>query len=237
MLTLDKINYSKNHKKIISNFGFSLGLGSCLTITGKNGCGKSTLLKIIAGLISLNSYENSGQILWNNHIISGKGIDPLQDSSHHLQKLSLNDNSQRFALALPISKEDFYSDVSYIGHNNFLKQNLSVLDNLLFYTQINQSEMLLPAAFRYFQLEEITNIAVKKLSQGWQKRVILSKLLCCPATIWILDEPTNNLDKQGKELLFNLVSTRIKENGIVIIATHDDIFSPIATNINLEDFK
>ena len=66
---------------------------------------------------------------------------------------------------------------------------------------------------------------------------MLAKLLCCPTTIWLLDEPTVNLDKEGKELLFNLVSVRVKEGGIVIIATHDEIFSPISGQILLEDFK
>ena len=66
---------------------------------------------------------------------------------------------------------------------------------------------------------------------------MLAKLLCCPKTLWLLDEPTVNLDNQAKELLFNLISTRIKEGGIVIIASHDEIFAPITSSIHLEDFK
>ena len=206
MLTLEKINYSKNHQKIICDFGFSAGLGSCFTIKGKNGSGKTTLLKIIAGLANLDSRENSGEILWNRENIS-------------------------------YIKEDFYADLQYLGHNNFLKKHLSVLDNLLFYAKLSQTEILIPSAIRYFKLDNIINSKVGKLSAGWQKRVILSKLLCCPSTIWLLDEPTVNLDEEGKELLFNLINTRIKEDGIAIIATHDDLFSSISSNIILEDFK
>jgi heme exporter protein A len=204
MLTLDKINYSKNQQIIFSNLGFSAGLGSCLTIKGNNGSGKTTLLKIIAGLNQLS--PNNGQILWNNENIANL-------------------------------KEDFYSDLQYLGHNNFLKQDLNILDNLSFYAKLHQSEILIPSAIRYFKLDELLTTKVSKLSAGWQKRVILAKLLCCPATIWLLDEPTINLDEDGKELLFNLVDTRIKENGIVLIATHDTLFSPISNNINLEDFN
>ena len=206
MLTLDNINFSKNRQKILSNLGFSIGLGSCLALIGKNGSGKTTLLKIIAGLADLNSCENSGKILWNNEEIK------------HL-------------------KEDFYSDLQYLGHGNFLKKDLTVLDNLLFFAQMSQTEILIPSAIRYFKLDDLIDVKVGKLSAGWQKRVLLAKLLCCPATIWLLDEPTTNLDDSGKELLFNLVSTRIKENGVVIIVTHDDLFSPISSKINLEDFK
>lgn len=206
MLTLSKINYSKNNQKIISDLGFSVGLNSCIAIKGGNGSGKTTLLKIIAGLAPLESRENSGEILWNNEDVN---------------KI----------------KDDFLSDTQYLGHSNFLKQNLTVLDNLLFWAKLNNSEMLVPFASRYFKLDDILDKKVKKLSAGWQKRVILAKLLCCPTTIWLLDEPTVNLDRQGKELLFNLISSRIKEKGIVIIATHDDLFDPIAKTLNLENFK
>ncbi len=132
---------------------------------------------------------------------------------------------------------EFSADVNYIGHKNFLKPKLTVWQNLSFYAQISDTEVLLPAAIKYFALEEILKKPTYQLSSGWQKKVILAKLLYNPAAIWLLDEPTVNLDKPTKELLFNLVSTRIKEGGIVIIATHDEIFAPLANKIYLEDFK
>lgn len=132
---------------------------------------------------------------------------------------------------------DFSSDISYIGHKNFLKQKLSVLNNLSFYAQLCGTEILLPAAIRYFSLEDILEKPVSQLSSGLQKKVLLSKLLCCPSTIWFLDEPTVNLDKNSKELLFNLISIKIKESGIVIIATHDETFFPLGNRVCLEDFK
>ncbi len=132
---------------------------------------------------------------------------------------------------------EFAADINYIGHKNFLKPRLTVWQNLAFYAELSGTEILLPSAIKYFSLEEILEKPVHQLSSGWQKKVMLAKLLCCPTTIWLLDEPTVNLDKEGKELLFNLVSVRVKEGGIVIIATHDEIFSPISGQILLEDFK
>lgn len=96
---------------------------------------------------------------------------------------------------------------------------------------------MLPSAIKYFSLEEILDKPVNQLSNGWQKKVMLAKLLYNPAAIWLLDEPTVNLDQKSKELLFNLVSTRIKDGGMAIIATHDEIFTPLANKICLEDFK
>jgi heme exporter protein A len=132
---------------------------------------------------------------------------------------------------------EFSADINYIGHKNFLKPMLTVWQNLSFYAGISDAITLLPAAIKYFSLEEVLSKPTHQLSSGWQKKVILAKLLCCPATIWLLDEPTVNLDKQTKEMLFNLVSIKIKDGGLVIIATHDDIFKSFVNVICLEDFK
>ena len=132
---------------------------------------------------------------------------------------------------------EFSADINYIGHKNFLKLQLTVWQNLSFYANLSDAAILLPATIKYFSLEKILQKPINQLSSGWQKKIMLAKLLCCPAAIWLLDEPTINLDEQTKKLLFNLVSTRIKDGGIVIIATHDEIFKPLANIIYLEDFK
>ena len=202
MLTVNNIAYCRNQKLIFKGFGFSLGLGSGLIISGANGSGKTTLLKIISGLCC----PTTGNILWNNQ------------------------NIQKFY-------PEFCADINYIGHKNFLKPQLSVEQNLSFYAKISGTEILLPSAIKYFGLESVWLEPVYKISNGWGKKVMLAKLLCCPATIWLLDEPTVNLDKEAKKLLFNLVSIKIREGGLVIIATHDDIFDPLAKKIYLEDFE
>lgn len=134
-------------------------------------------------------------------------------------------------------RDDFNGDLQFIGHKNFLNLELTIKQNLLFFTRLHGSESALAAALNFFELEKIQNTTVKKLSAGWQKRVMLAKLLCCPTTIWLLDEPTTNLDNDCKEKLLGLIKTRIKENGLVILTSHDDFFDEIGVQVKLEDFK
>jgi heme exporter protein A len=201
MLTVDNLSFFKDHKKIFNHLGFSVGIGSCLVISGKNGCGKSSLLKILAGI----SKPDEGKILWGHEDIEN-------------------------------FRDDFNGDLQFLGHKNFLKQALTVEQNLKFYAKLSGSEILVPAALKFFGLLDFADEKVKKLSAGWQKKVMLAKLLCCPATIWLLDEPSNNLDKSGKELLHGLIATRIKEDGLVIITTHDEMFFDLGARLDLEDF-
>jgi heme exporter protein A len=133
-------------------------------------------------------------------------------------------------------RDDFNGDSQFIGHKNFLKNELSVIENLTFYAKLADTEILTLAAINFFKLNDFANEKIKKLSAGWQKRVMLAKLLACPATIWLLDEPSSNLDKEGKVLLKGLIETRAKEGGLVILTSHDEDLFDLGIVINLEDF-
>lgn len=134
-------------------------------------------------------------------------------------------------------RADFNGDSQFIGHKNFLEQELTVLENLAFYAKLSDTEIALQSGLSFFGLMNFSDQKVKKLSAGWQKKVMLARLLCCPAAVWFLDEPSNNLDKDSSRKLLGLLETRIGEGGLVIIATHDEIFFDLGPRLNLEDFN
>jgi heme exporter protein A len=134
-------------------------------------------------------------------------------------------------------RDDFNGDSQFLGHKNFLEPELTVIENLSFYTKLRDTEIALQAGISFFGLNDFADTKIKKLSAGWQKKVMLARLLSCPATVWFLDEPSNHLDREGKEKLHDLIKTRIKENGLVVIATHDEIFFDLGPHLNLEDFN
>jgi heme exporter protein A len=133
-------------------------------------------------------------------------------------------------------RDDFNGDSQFLGHKNFLKPELTVIENLRFYARLSDSENTINSSMNFFGLANLANQKVKTLSAGWQKRVMLAKLLCCPTTVWFLDEPSNNLDREGKEKLHGLIKTRIKEDGLVVVVTHDEMFFDLGPRLNLEDF-
>lgn len=134
-------------------------------------------------------------------------------------------------------REDFYGDMQFIGHKNFLKSQLSVRENIEFYAKLSDTQMAVNSALSFFDLNAISDEPVKNLSAGVQQRIRLSLLLACPATLWLLDEPSTNLDQFYKEKLHGLIKTRIKEQGMVLLATHDEFFFDLGLKINIEDFK
>jgi heme exporter protein A len=140
-----------------------------------------------------------------------------------------NENIENF-------RDDFNGDTQFIGHKNFLKPELTVKENLEFYADLRGTKNAVAPALEFFSLRDLQNSMIKTLSDGWQQRVILTKLLACPATVWLLDEPSNNLDKDGKEQLHELIKNRIKDRGLVILTSHDEMFFDLGPKLNLEDF-
>ncbi len=108
----------------------------------------------------------------------------------------------------------------YLGHKRGLTPSLSVYDNVAFWAEAAGYPELTAAAMRYFDLEDAASIKVSELSAGWQQRVALTRLITMPATLWLLDEPTANLDAEGMALLQSLMQSRLEQGGIIVIASH-----------------
>ena len=131
----------------------------------------------------------------------------------------------------------FRQNVCYIGHKNALQLDLTVLDNLKFWCSLRGEKELLKPAIRYFMLDDVLDIKISLLSEGLKRRIELTKLLLYRTNLWLLDEPEVNLDNFSRDLLTNLIKIRVKEGGIVMMATHN--FNELKEEccLNIEDFR
>jgi heme exporter protein A len=131
--------------------------------------------------------------------------------------------------------------IFYLDHKRGLSPSMSVWDNVSFWAKASGTPELAPAAMHYFDLSEIADVALSTLSAGWQQRVALSRLITIPSPLWLLDEPTANLDADGMALLHSLMQSRLEQGGIVLMSTHAQIQGDGIKTINLntlsDDFK
>ncbi|MGN8774569.1 ABC transporter ATP-binding protein [Candidatus Weimeria sp. HCP3S3_B5] len=65
---------------------------------------------------------------------------------------------------------------------------------------------------------------VKKYSLGMKERLGIAQAIMEKPSLILLDEPTNALDKEGKERLENIIREEKHRGATIIIATHDDAF-------------
>jgi heme exporter protein A len=64
---------------------------------------------------------------------------------------------------------------------------------------------------------------VRTLSAGQKRRVALAGLLLLAAPLWLLDEPTTNLDAEGQRLVARLIDRHVGHGGLVIAAVHHEL--------------
>lgn len=122
---------------------------------------------------------------------------------------------------LPIRDNmEFRRDLMAIGHKSAVKLDATVRENIAFWAHLYDTEILIPAAIRYFDLQKYEDVPAGHLSAGWQRRVALARLIVAPSRLWMLDEPTNFLDEEAVILMASLIETRVKQGGIVVVASH-----------------
>lgn len=131
---------------------------------------------------------------------------------------------------------DFKRELLYIGHKSAVKLDATVAENVAFWAKLHNTETLVPAALKFFDLERYADAPARELSAGWQRRVALARLIVAPCKLWFLDEPTNFLDEEAVLLMANLIESRVKQGGIVVIASHIMSSAVASHTLTLEDF-
>ncbi|BDU38053.1 cytochrome c biogenesis ATP-binding export protein CcmA [Vibrio nigripulchritudo] len=126
------------------------------------------------------------------------------------------------------SREEYHSDLLFLGHQTGVKKELSAYENLAYYMQVHQGksdEDALWKALAQVGLAGREDIPAGKLSAGQQRRVALARLWLSEHPLWILDEPLTAIDKQGVKVLESLFAGHAEKGGMVLLTTHQDMFT------------
>ena len=67
---------------------------------------------------------------------------------------------------------------------------------------------------------EFATRPVRTLSAGQRRRVALAGVILAAVPLWLLDEPTTNLDTGGQELVAALLDAHLAAGGLAIAAVH-----------------
>lgn len=122
--------------------------------------------------------------------------------------------------------ENFLSNLTYIGHLNGLKDDLTALENLTMSARAAGNEVSEDQAFAALTaigIERCANLPARVLSQGQKRRVTLAKLWLAKGKLWILDEPFAALDLASVTKLAAKLGEHLSSGGMAIVTTHQDV--------------
>ncbi len=119
--------------------------------------------------------------------------------------------------------ERYTREMTYLGHANGIKDDLSPMENLKIAAALNGRELddgTATAALERVGLSRCLDLPARALSFGQRRRVALAGLMTADALLWILDEPLTGLDVDGVALVERMIRDHVVAGGLAIMTTH-----------------
>jgi heme exporter protein A len=139
-----------------------------------------------------------------------------------------------------IEEEKLHNHIGFVSPYLFLYDEFTAEENLIHFSKIRgkifeqeYSDFLL----NEFNLLERKNDQIKGYSSGMKQRLKFVFALLHNPEVLIFDEPTSNLDNNGKEKVYEFINKLKKEKLIIIASNEDTDLSYCEKILELEKYK
>ncbi|KXA07764.1 thiol reductant ABC exporter subunit CydC [Finegoldia magna] len=192
-LKIEDITFSYNDEIILNDFNLSLKNGEKLAIFGKSGSGKSTLLKLIMRFWDVDK----GEIKISDRNIKQVNTKDLRDIENYM------------------TQETYLFQGSILENIKIAKKDASLNEVIEACKKASIHDFICSLKDGYE-----TNVGElgEKLSSGEKQRIGLARVFLHDAPLYILDEPTSNLDALNEGIILNAISK--EENKSMLIVSH-----------------
>lgn len=112
--------------------------------------------------------------------------------------------------------------IGFLAHAPGLYDDLTATENLIFAAgMFGIEESRIPAAIERVGLWGARDERVRGFSAGMQRRLALARLILGAPRLLLLDEPYNNFDAQGIELVNAVIQEARTNGGSALVVLHD----------------
>ena len=121
--------------------------------------------------------------------------------------------------------EDYFTSLSYLGHRNGLKEELTPLENLRIASGLTGrplDEQEATSVLEKVGLLGREHLPARLLSEGQRRRTALARLLTSSTSLWVLDEVLTSLDSSAVRFVTSLIEDHLNKGGITVVATHHE---------------
>jgi len=192
LLQIEGLRKNYGGRRILNIERLALHAGESYVVTGDNGVGKTTLLRIIAGL-------ERAQV--THYQFEGRQVS-LENFPHRLRQ-----------------------EIIYVHQHPYLFKT-TVVANIGYGLKARhlpkaERETLIKEAMEWAGVAHLNHVPPQELSGGEKQRVALARTKVLKPKLYLLDEPTANLDAEARRQAIELIQRLCLDNNCVLIACHD----------------
>lgn len=194
-IKIKSFNYDKKKNKILQNIKLTIPKGNIIALVGKTGSGKTTIANLLPRFYDLEKDEG---------FIKIDGV--------NIREISLSSLRQQISIVSQetlLFNDTIENNITY-GQKKYTQKDL---EKIAKQTHIDEFIKNLTNGYQ----EEIGEGGVK-LSGGQRQRINLARACMKKAPILIFDEPTNSLDSESEQKIFNYIEPLIKKSTVIMIA-------------------
>jgi ABC-2 type transport system ATP-binding protein len=189
MISVQNLVKDFGARRAVDDVSFEVKEGEVLGFLGPNGAGKSTTMRMITGFIP----PSSGTAVVNGH-------DVVQD---------------------PVEAK---RQIGYLPENAPAYGDMTVAEFLRFVAEMRgftgaERGKKVDAAIEKCFLEGVRNQTFETLSKGYRQRTCFAQAILHNPPILILDEPTDGLDPNQKQVVRDMIGEMAQEK-VIIFSTH-----------------
>ena len=206
-----RFGYPKN--EVLKGINLTISDNELVCLLGINGAGKSTLLKCILGILKFQT----GRISFDSALQTD-----MSGEANLSNVINSGDNTDTMALArymsyVPQSVKSSFSidvyDTIMLGRRPYIGWNISQKDR-----------EIVSKTIEFLNLEKFAFRKLNQLSGGERQRVIIGKAIAQSPRLFILDEPTSDLDLKNQIQVMKkmrLLVSDSKSPKSALVAIHD----------------
>lgn len=199
MIELNNIcfQYANTEESSLENVSLQIPDGQCVLFCGESGCGKTTITRLLNGLIP-HYYEGE---LKGDVLVKGLNVkqEELYDTARIVGSVFQNPRSQFFCV-------DTTSEIAFGCENMGLPEQ-----------EIRER---MRQTVRELNMEQLLDRDIFELSGGEKQKVACASVSALHPEVFVLDEPTSNLDVNAIEDLKKTLMFWKSEGKTIVIAEH-----------------
>ncbi|SFR83572.1 ABC transporter ATP-binding protein [Anaeromicropila populeti] len=199
MISIKNVTFQYAGKQTggVYNINIEIARGECVLFCGRSGCGKTTITRLVNGLIP---YFYEGELTGEVHV-DGMNISetPMHLIAEKVGSVFQNPRSQFF-------NTDTESEIAFgIENMSWSKSKMK--------RRIEETT-------KELRMEKLRKRGIMELSGGEKQKVAFASIYAMSPEVFVLDEPSSNLDVDAIGDLKNTLSFLKNENKTILISEH-----------------